>query len=268
MSEQPYLSLIVPAYNEAGRIRSTLEEYRKYLSHESYSYEIIVSADGDDGTREIVAQMAKADRRLSVMGSEQRGGKGRGVRLAVAKARGEVIGFADADNKTPICELDRVLPWLGKYDLVIGSRAQHDSVVEKKQKWYRQVGSKGFWVLMQLVVGLPGIRDTQCGFKFFRGDVARDLFSRQKIDGYIFDVEILYLAHQSHYRIKEVGVRWRDDGDSRLDLLSGNLRNALDVLRIRFDRSRPQPAPKKAVLPYRVYQMARSSEQRRLNRAA
>jgi dolichyl-phosphate beta-glucosyltransferase len=236
MSEQPYLSLIVPAYNEAGRIRSTLDEFRKYLSHESYSYEIIVSADGNDGTRELVAEMARADRRISVMGSEQRGGKGRGIRLAVAKARGEIIGFADADNKTPIHELDRVLPWLGKYDLVIGSRALQDSVVEKKQKWYRQVGSKGFWLVMQAVVGLPGIHDTQCGFKFFRGNVARDLFSHQKIDGYMFDVEILYLAHKSHYSIKEVGVRWRDDGDSRLDLIKGNIRNGLDVLRIRFGK--------------------------------
>src|SRR5262245_4307480 len=166
MSARPYLSLIVPAYNEAGRIRSTLTDYHNYLSHQSYTYEIIVSADGDDGTREIVADMARRDKRLSVMGSPERGGKGKGVRLAVAKAKGEVIGFADADNKTPIEELDRVLPWLNSHDVVIGSRGQPDSVVEKKQAWYRQIGSKGFWLVMQLVVGLPGIRDTQCGFKF------------------------------------------------------------------------------------------------------
>src|SRR5262249_53424274 len=111
------------------------------------------------------------------------------------------------------------------------------------------IGSKCFWFVMQVVVGLPGIRDTQCGFKFFKGDVARDLFSRQKIDGYMFDVEVLYLAHRSRYRIKEVGVRWHDDGDSRLGLVKGNLRNALDILRIRFGPKAPAtrvvaPAPK------------------------
>ena len=252
MSARPYLSLIVPAYNEAGRIRSTLDEFTQHLSHQSYRYEIIVSADGNDGTREIVADMAKTDKRLSVMGSEQRGGKGRGIRLAVQKARGEIVGFADADNKTPIEELDRLLPHLGAYDVVIGSRGQRDSVVEKKQKWYRQIGSKGFWLLMQMVVGLPGIRDTQCGFKFFKGPVARDLFARQKIDGYMFDVEILYLAHGSGYRIKEVGVRWRDDGDSRLDLFAGNARNLMDVLRIRFTRPAGKPASKVVAAARRI----------------
>lgn len=237
MSPQPYLSLIVPAYNEAGRIKSTLDEFREYLDRQTYSSEIIVSADGNDGTRELVAEMARGDGRISVMGSPQRGGKGKGIRLAVEKARGQVIGFADADNKTPIDEMDRLLPWLKqRYDLVIGSRGMADSQVEKKQKWYRQIGSKAFWLVMQIVVGLPGIKDTQCGFKFFKGEVAKDLFARQKIDGYMFDVEILYLAHRSRYRIKEIGVRWRDDGDSRLGLITGNLRNALDILRIRYGK--------------------------------
>src|SRR5262245_22028287 len=112
MSAQPYLSLIVPAYNEAGRIRSTLTEYNNYLSHQSYTYEIILWADGNDGTREIASELAKRDRRILVRGSAERGGKGRAVRLAVAEARGEVVGFVDADNKTPIDEMDRLLPWL------------------------------------------------------------------------------------------------------------------------------------------------------------
>jgi dolichyl-phosphate beta-glucosyltransferase len=87
---------------------------------------------------------------------------------------------------------------------------------------------------MHLTLGLWDIRDTQCGFKFFRGPVARDLFRRQRVDGYMFDVEIMHLAERAGYRIKEVGVRWRDDADSRLDLVSGNWRNMIDILRIRF----------------------------------
>jgi hypothetical protein len=96
---------------------------------------------------------------------------------------------------------------------------------------------------MHTLLGMWHVRDTQCGFKFFRAPVARDLFGRQRIDGYMFDVEVLHLACRSGYRIKEVGVRWRDDGDSRLQLVAGNWRNMLDILRIRFGKAAPPPAP-------------------------
>jgi hypothetical protein len=96
---------------------------------------------------------------------------------------------------------------------------------------------------MHLVMGMPHVRDTQCGFKFFRGPVARDLFARQRIDGYMFDIELLHLCARAGYRVKEVGVRWRDDGDSRLDLVAGNARNLADLLRIRCGRyETPSPA--------------------------
>jgi glycosyltransferase involved in cell wall biosynthesis len=233
----PYLSLIVPAYNEARSIRSTLEAIQGYLERQPYEYEIIVSADGSDGTREIVASMAASDRRLSVMGSPERGGKGRGIRNGVAQARGTIIGFVDADNKTPIAEVEKLLPWLGRgFEVVIGSRGLQESRIEVPQPVHRQIGSRAFGAVMHLLIGLWGIRDTQCGFKFFRGEVARDLFSRQRIDGYMFDIEILHLAVRSGYRVKEAGVCWRDDGDSRLDLVAGNWRNMLDLLRIRFSR--------------------------------
>jgi dolichyl-phosphate beta-glucosyltransferase len=231
------LSLIVPAFNEAGRIRGTLQAMRSHLEALGLSYEIIVAADGDDGTRGIVAEMAAGDGRLSVLGGPERGGKGRGIRLGVARARGRLVGFVDADDKTPIEEMDKLLPWLDRgFDVVIGSRGLADSRVEVPQALYRRVGSRAFGMAMHALLGLWNVRDTQCGFKFFRGDVARDLFARQRIDGYMFDVEILHLANRSGYRIKEVGVRWRDDRDSRLDLVAGNGRNLLDLLRIRLAR--------------------------------
>jgi dolichyl-phosphate beta-glucosyltransferase len=146
----------------------------------------------------------------------------------------------DADDKTPIEELDKLLPWLDQgYDIVIGSRGQADSRIEVSQPWYRRLGSRAFALLMHMVTGLWDLRDTQCGFKFFRAQAARSLFARQCIDGYMFDVEVLYLAARSGYRVKEVGVRWRDDGDSRLELLSGNWRNLRDVLGIRLRRYPP-----------------------------
>jgi dolichyl-phosphate beta-glucosyltransferase len=237
MTASPYLSLILPAYNEVKRIRQAIEQTRSYLDRRRIPHEIIVAADGDDGTREVVAGMAREDRRLSVLGSVERSGKGRGIRLGVQRAAGQIIGFADADIKTPIEEVDKLMPWLGQgYDIVIGSRALTESQIETPQPLYRQLGSRAFVVAMHLLVGLWHIHDTQCGFKFFRAPVARDLFRRQRIDGYMFDVEILHLAEQSGYHIKEVGVRWRDDGDSRLQLVAGNWRNMLDILRIRFGK--------------------------------
>jgi dolichyl-phosphate beta-glucosyltransferase len=119
---------------------------------------------------------------------------------------------------------------------VIGSRVLGGAAIERRQPFYRRVGSRGFSVVMRLLVGLWGIPDTQCGFKFFRGPVARDLFARQRIDGYMFDVEVLHLARRSGYRLKQVGVRWRDDGDSRLALVAGNWQNLVDLFRIRFGR--------------------------------
>jgi len=242
----PHLSIVVPAYNEARSIGATLAEMRSYFDAQRYDYEIIVSADGNDGTREAVARLAAADPRLSVIGSEGRGGKGRGVKNGMARARGAVVGFVDADGKTPIAEVEKLLSWLEQgYDLVIGSRGLADSQVEVPQPLYRRIGSWGFGVVMHLILGLHQVRDTQCGFKFFRGPVARDLFARQRIDGYMFDIELLHLAGRSGYRIKEVGVRWRDDADSRLELLAGNVRNFADLFRIRFGRYAP-PGPAEA----------------------
>jgi glycosyltransferase involved in cell wall biosynthesis len=238
MAATPYLSLIIPAYNEAGSIRRTLELCQRYLDQQKYGYEIIVGADGNDGCREIVATLATTNSRLQVFGSAGRGGKGKAIRTGVGRARGQIIGFADADYKTPIEELDKVLPWLERgYDMVIGSRGTADARIRVRQPWFRRLGSWAFGVGMRTVTGLRGISDTQCGFKFFHRVIARDLFRRQCIDGYMFDVEILYLAQQSGYLIKEVGVSWQDDGDSRLQLVAGNWRNFKDVLRIRFGRS-------------------------------
>jgi dolichyl-phosphate beta-glucosyltransferase len=243
MANTPYLSLILPAYNEAGRIRPTIEQTRAYLDRRRIVHEIIVAADGDDGTRETVAAMARVDPRLSVLGGVERRGKGRGIRLGVAQAAGQIIGFADADFKTPIEELDKVLPWFREgYDIVIGSRGVTESRIETPQPLHRRVGSRAFALAMHTLLGMWHIHDTQCGFKFFRAPVARDLFRRQRIDGYMFDVEVLHLAEQSGYHIKEVGVRWHDDGDSRLQLVAGNWRNMLDVLRIRFGKAGPPSA--------------------------
>ena len=233
------LSIIIPAYNEAASIAGTLCSVRGFLETHGQSFEVIVSADGTDGTREEARKVIAGDPRFTVLGSERRGGKGSGVRAGIKLARGRTVGFIDADYKTPIDEIDRILPWFREgYDLVIGSRGMGDSRIERQQKLYRRIGSRVFGLGMRTVTGLRDVIDTQCGFKFFTRRAARDIFSRQTIDGYMFDVEILRLAQTLGYRIKEVGIRWHDDGDSRLDLVAGNWRNAKDILRIGFQRFR------------------------------
>jgi dolichyl-phosphate beta-glucosyltransferase len=244
MAEIPFLCLIFPAYNEARTILSTLQESIQYLEQRQISYEIIVSADGNDGTREIVAELGQTNPRIRVIGFPERGGKGKGIRNAISIAKARWIGFADADNKTPISEFDKFLPYLEQgIEVVIGSRGHRRAVIEKPQPWYRRIGSMGFAVFMHLTVGLWDISDTQCGFKFFQKDVAKNLFRRQRIDGYMYDVEILYLAKRARYRIQQIPIRWRDDGDSRLDLVNGNIRNFIDVLSIRLRHYDPSLVP-------------------------
>ena len=233
--DEPYLSVVVPAYNEAQSIARTLQTMRTYLDARGWTYELIVSADGNDGTRERAWEFATGDRRFRVIGTPERGGKGRGVRNGVLQARGQVIGFVDADYKTPIEEIEKLLPWLRRgYDVAIGSRKIGGAQIEVPQALYRRLGSRIFGVIMRSLVGLHGIRDTQCGFKFFNRDAALHIFAKQQVDGYMFDVEILRLAKNMGYKIKEVGVRWRDDGDTRMNLFSSNMNNVEELMRIRL----------------------------------
>ncbi len=248
MIPTPDITLILPAYNEAATIGATVRETVNYFDARGLRCEIIVAADGNDGTRELVREMARDDGRLRVIGEERRRGKGIAIREAVALARGGWIGYMDADNKVPIEEFAKIEPHLrAGCDLVAGSRAMPGSRIERRQNWYRRLGSAAFHCFMQAVVGLPGIHDSQCGFKFFQHAVARHLFSCQRIDGYMFDVEILALAQRFGYRIVQVPIRWRDDGDSRLELVRGNLRNVIDIFRIRRTLARTGRFAERAV---------------------
>ena len=232
MAAEPDISLILPAYNEARVIPQTIGEAVRYFAKAGLRYEIIVAADGTDGTRETVRKMARENPALRAMGEDRRRGKGLGIREAVAVASGSVIGYADADNKVPIEEYEKFRPLLAQgIELVIGTR-RDGALIERRQPLYRRVGASGFHWFMQTAVGLPGIKDSQCGFKFFQRAAARELFRRQKIDSYMADVEILAIARRLGYRVRQVPIRWRDDADSRLDLIAGNFQNVRDIFRI------------------------------------
>jgi dolichyl-phosphate beta-glucosyltransferase len=193
-----------------------------------------VSVDGDDDTAEIVQQAQRTWPQLMLTAERGRHGKGHGLRRGMALASGEIVGFLDGDYKTPIEEVDKVLPWLSRgYDIVAGSRGLSESRIDVPAKLYRRIGSHLFAIVLRALIGLHHITDTQCGFKFFKGAAAQEIFSHAFIDGYMCDIEILWLAERFGLRVKEVGIAWRDDADSRLQLVRGNLRNGLDLLRIR-----------------------------------
>jgi hypothetical protein len=169
-----------------------------------------------------------------------------------------VVGYVDADGKARIQEMDKLLPWLERgSDVVIGSRARPESFIERPRPLHRRLGTRAFAALVHALVGLREVRDTQCGYKFFRGEVARELFARQRLDGYGFDVELLWLASALGYRIREVGIRWGDDGDSRLPLATGSLAVLRELWRIRRLRRLAQRAPAEAASPARTASAAR-----------
>ena len=229
------LSLIIPAFNEAERIVGTLRSAIAFLDTRPWSYEIIVVDDGStDGMGALVDDFSRRCSKVRSLHNEGNRGKGFSIRIAVSHARGEVMGFIDADDKTDLGALDGAMAHLEQgSDGVIGDRTLISSDIAIPRRRHRQWGSDLFRWLMRRLVGLGSFPDTQCGFKFFRADVARDLFQRQQIDGYMFDVEILLLAARSGYRIERLPVSWRDDPDSRFKPVSGGLRNARELIRIR-----------------------------------
>jgi dolichyl-phosphate beta-glucosyltransferase len=252
MPQDPYLSVIVPAYNEAASIARSLAAMRTFLDAQTYTYQVILASDGDDSSPDIARAIARGWPNLELSLAAGRHGKGHGLRRGAAMARGQVVGFLDADYKTPIDECVKLLPWLSDgHDVVIGSRAASGSSIQRPQRWYRRIGSRGFGIVMHAMIGLHAVRDTQCGFKFFTRRAADEIFGRTQIDGYMCDIEILWLAERLGFRIKEVGIQWSDDGDSRLELLRGNVRNMRELVQIRFGRYslRTAPRPERMVAP-------------------
>lgn len=230
-----HLSVVIPAYNEEARLGNTLDAVMQFLKSQSYPSEIIVVDDGSrDNTVNLAAQKLQGFPSSVVQYGANRG-KGYAVKQGMMKAEGEFILFSDADMSTPIEEASRFLDLLKNqgYDVVIGSRALEDSDVQIRQNIFRQAIGVIFNRLARLL-SFRGIHDSQCGFKCFRRDAAKDLFGRQKLDGFSFDAEILYLAQTRGYKIFEAPVIWRNSAQTRVQLLTDPLNMFLDLLRIRW----------------------------------
>ncbi|MCS6808061.1 MAG: glycosyltransferase family 2 protein [Bacteroidota bacterium] len=215
----PYLSLIIPAYNEANRLEPSLCKALEYFECCSYSVEILVVNDGStDATREVAERVAMQDARVRLLEQPYNMGKGAAVRCGMMAAEGEYRIFSDADFSTPIHEVERVLERLEQgVDVCIGSRGLRPSLVGKHQPWYREKLGKLVNIVVQAMF-LPGITDTQCGFKGFRASVARAIFGQARLNGWMFDVEVLYIAMLLGFRIEEIPVEWYNDERSTVRL--------------------------------------------------
>lgn len=230
------LSVIIPAYNEEKRLPRTLATLHHYLEDQPYHYELIIV---DDGSTDQTVPMAKhflqqVGKGILLENGVNRG-KGYSVRQGVLHSHGEYVLFSDADLSTPIQEVEKLFYFLKQgYDIAIGSRGLGASDIQIHQPWYREYMGKIFNRFARSFM-LTQFADTQCGFKCFRGKVARKLFQQQQIDHFSFDVEVLFLAARQNYRIKEVPIQWFDEPNTRVHALHDATKMFKDLLKIRYN---------------------------------
>lgn len=229
-----HLSIIIPVHNEESRLPRTLEQVYSFLSAQSYTAEVIVIDNGSqDNTLKIAREQAKDQPLLSAMHVPEKG-KGNAVKQGMLAARGEYRFMCDADFSMPASEINRFLPpALDNYDIAIASR-EAPGAIRYNEPQYRHFVGRIFNGLIRLIA-LPGLHDTQCGFKCFRAQVAEEIFPLQMIRGWAFDVELLYIARKRGYRIMELPVSWYFNPESKISVLRDAGRMALDLFRIRLN---------------------------------
>ena len=235
MSE-PVLSIVIPAYNEAQRIGSTLEKVRDYAQSKPFSVELILVDDGStDQTPEVLRKFAAEFPRARVLRNEPNRGKGYSVRRGVLEARGELVLFTDADLSAPIEEADKLLAAMKGpgTDVAIGSRALLRALIGVHQPWFRETAGRFFHLLVRMITGLQ-VRDTQCGFKLFRRLSTRRAFELQLVNDFGFDPEILFLIKRLGGTLLEVPVRWNDNPATKVHFLKDSMRMALELVEIRW----------------------------------
>jgi dolichyl-phosphate beta-glucosyltransferase len=224
--------VVIPAYDEERRLPRSLEKLAEYRSRTSIDLDVLVV---DDGSRDGTATTAEAcGRRLSlplrVVRQDRNRGKGAAVRAGVLQASGDSVLVSDADFSTPIEEWERLQA--AGADVAIGSRGLDESYVKERQPFFRQTMGKLFNLLVRLLA-VPGVHDTQCGFKLFRREAAREIFSRARVDRFAYDVESLLLARRLGFTLAEVPVLWFNSSDSRVSL-AGGAQAFLELFRIRL----------------------------------
>lgn len=232
----PKLSVVIPAYNEEFRIGKSLQLICLYLAKKNYDFEIIVIDDGSaDKTVEIAKkETEKIADKIQIICNSKNQGKGFSVKTGVLAATGDYVLFTDADLSTPIEEVTKLISYLENgYDIAIGSRDLPDSKVYIHQNWLRELMGKVFNKIARMLT-FKDIHDSQCGFKCFKAQCAKELFGLQKYNGFSFDVEILFLAQKLGYKIKEVPVIWRNSPSSKVNIIADPLKMFRDLFCIRL----------------------------------
>ena len=231
---RPYLSVVVPAYNEAARIQETLERLREYFERQTYRWSVTVVSDGStDGTDAVVTAFVRTAAHFTLEAYTPNRGKGYAVRRGMLAAEGDLVLFTDADLATPIEELEKLFKQIDRVPIAVGSRPLKESWLERRQPWYRELLGRLSNKLVQLL-GVPGIHDTQCGFKLFRREAARQIFRCVKLDGYGFDFESLMIARDLGLEVAEVPIRWAHQDGSKVVLWRDAPRALVDLLRLRL----------------------------------
>lgn len=227
----PYLSIIIPAYNEERRLPRTLEQVFDFLAAQDYESEVLVVENGSqDKTFELAQSLTNKYPNLRVL-QNKHAGKGKAVQRGMLEARGAYRIFCDADLSMPIEEVARFIPPDNNTDIVIASR-EVEGAMRYNEPHHRHFTGRIFNWLIRLLA-LPKIHDTQCGFKGFRAEAAEDLFQHQQIEGWAFDVEILFIATLRGYEIVELPIPWYYRQESKINVLRDSVRMFFDLLRIR-----------------------------------
>ena len=230
----PFLSIVIPAHNEESRLPRTLGQIFAFLEKQSYTAEVvIVENNSSDRTLELAPEFAQQHSNLVIL-HEDKSGKGNAVKRGMLEARGEYRFICDADLSMPIEELNKFIPpALDNFDIAIGSR-EAPGAIRYNEPTYRHWGGRAINLAIQVLI-LPGLNDTQCGFKCFRADIAQDLFQRQTLMGWSFDIELLYLARRKNLRIREIPIQWYFDADSKVKAIKDALRMIGDIFRIHIN---------------------------------
>lgn len=238
--ESPPLALVVPAFNEAARLKETLPIIMTYLAAHRPASELLVVDDGStDRTAEVAEEIFASNRQINarVLRSPQNYGKGHAVRSGLLASTAQIALFSDADLSTPISELPKLVEPIeaGDYDIVFGSRALNRRLIGNRQPWRREQGGRLFNGLVRLTTGLP-FADTQCGFKAFRMSAARPVIEQATVTGFGFDVELLFLARKAGLRLLERPVRWDHAEGSKVHIVRDSMRMLGEVLALRARR--------------------------------
>jgi dolichyl-phosphate beta-glucosyltransferase len=233
---QIHLSVIIPAYNEEKRLPKTLREIDDYLKKQNFESEIIVVSDGSkDKTCEIVESLKSEIKNLKLICEKVNRGKGYAVKIGMLNAKGKFRLFTDADNSTPINQIEKFWPEFEKgADIVIASRDIKGAILDPPQPLFRRFVGEVFKYLRKIIVGLWEIQDTQCGFKCFKGEVAEKIFQKCEIERFAFDPEVLLIAKKMGFKIKEVPVYWKNDLQSKVKFKS-MVKMLIDLFKLRIN---------------------------------